>query len=207
MATYPQHTTIIPDDDFEADLSLSNEDGSGLDNDDCDMDLDIGLNISGRSSDLDEIQLNHTLLYNSAAINSNGMDYMVLSDLNRYSFDMKRLLIDLLQQQQQQQLVQPAENDGLNRICLLEKIKERYNPCCSNHHHSRLPGSVYSHHQVCSVSDDLESNVDLALTRFTSQPDMISHQCTPRKSTPVALNSTMATSRRFRRRNAICHHF
>ncbi len=52
MATYPQHTTIIPDDDFEADLSLSNEYGSGLDNDDCDMDLDIGLNISSRSSDL-----------------------------------------------------------------------------------------------------------------------------------------------------------
>jgi hypothetical protein len=205
MATYPQHTTIIPDDDFEADLSLSNEDGSGLDNDDCDMDLDIGLNISGRSSDLDDIQLIHTLLNNSAAINSNGMDYMVLSDLNRSSFDMESMLIDLLQQQQQ--LVQPAENDGLNRICLLKKIKERYNPCCSNRHHSRLPGSVYSQHQVCSVSDDLESNVDLALTRFTSQPDMISHQCTPRKSTPVALNSTMATSRRLRRRNAICHHF
>ena len=205
MATYPQHTTIIPDDDFEADLSLSNEDGSGLDNDDCDMDLDIGLNISGHSSDLDQIQLIHTLLNNSAAINSNGMDYMVLSDLNRSSFDMESMLIDLLQQKQQ--LVQPTENDGLNRICLLEKIKERYNPCCSKHHHSSLPGLVYSQHQVCSVSDDLESNVDLALTRFTSQPDMISHQCTPRKSTPVALNSTMAKSHRFHRRNAICHHF
>jgi hypothetical protein len=143
------------------------------------MDLDIGLDISGRSSDLDEIQLNHTLLYNSAAINSNGMDYMVLSDLNRYSFDMKRMLIDLLQQQQQQQLVQPAENDGLNRICLLKKIKERYNPCCSNHHHSSLPGPVYSQHQVRSVSDDIESNVDLALTRFTSQSGMISHALLP----------------------------
>jgi hypothetical protein len=58
------------------------------------------------------------------------MDYMVLSDLNRSSFDMESMLIDLLQQKQQ--LVQPAENDGLNRICLLKKIKERYNPCCSN---------------------------------------------------------------------------
>jgi hypothetical protein len=120
-----------------ADLSLLNEDGSGLDNDDCNMDLDLGHDISGHSSNLDEIQLNHTLLYNSAAIHSNGMDYMVLSNLNHSSFDMESLLINLLQQQQQQQqLVQPAENNGLNRICLLKKIKERNNPCCSNHHHS-----------------------------------------------------------------------
>ena len=121
-----------------ADLSLLNEDGSGLDNDDCNMDLDLGHDISGHSSNLDEIQLNHTLLYNSAAINSNGMDYMVLSNLSHSSFDMESLLINLLQQQQQQQqqLVQPAENNGSNRICLLKKIKEKYNPCCSNHHHS-----------------------------------------------------------------------
>ena len=32
MATYPQHATIVPDNDFEADVSLSNEDGSGLNN-------------------------------------------------------------------------------------------------------------------------------------------------------------------------------
>ena len=116
-----------------ADLSLLNEDGSGLDNDDCNM---VGLDISGHSSDLDEIQLNHTLLYNSAVINSNGMDYMVLSDLNRSFFDLESLLINFLQQQQQQQLVQPTENNGLNRICLLDNIKEKYNPCCSNQHHS-----------------------------------------------------------------------
>ena len=206
MATYPQHTTIVPDDDFEADLSLSNEDGSGLDNDDCDMDLDLGPDISGRSSYLDEIQLKHTLLYNFPSINSNGMDYMVHSDLYLSSFDMESMLIDLLQQQQQQ-LVQPAENDGLNRIRLLEKIKEWYNPCCFNHHHSSLPGPVYSQHQVHSVSDDLESDVDLALTHFTSRSGMISHQSTPRKSTPVAVDSTMAPSSRFCRRNAICHHF
>ena len=134
------------------------------------------------------------------------MDYMVLSDLSLLSLDMESMLIDLLQQQQQQ-LVQPAENDGLNRIRLLEKIKEWYNPCCFNHHHSSLPGPVYSQHQVHSVSDDLESDVDLALTHFTSRSGMISHQSTPRKSTPVAVDSTMAPSSRFCRRNAICHNF
>jgi hypothetical protein len=44
MATYPQHTTIVSDDDFEAALSLSSKDGSGIrgiDNDDCDLNLDL----------------------------------------------------------------------------------------------------------------------------------------------------------------------
>ena len=199
---YPQHTTIIPDDAFEAALSHSNEEGI-LDNDDWDLVLD--LDISGRSNDLDEIQLNHTILYNSPAIaiNSNRMDYKVLSDLNRSSFDMETMLMDL----SQQQLVQPAENDGLNGICLLEKIKDSYNPCRSNHHRSSLPGPVYIQHRVRSVSDDLESDVDLALKRFTARSGMISHQSTPKESTPVAVDSTMAPSRRFRRRNAICHRF
>jgi len=41
MATYPQHTTIVLDNAFEAALSLSSKDGSGIDNDDCDLNLDL----------------------------------------------------------------------------------------------------------------------------------------------------------------------
>jgi hypothetical protein len=129
---------------------------------------------------------------------------MVLSDLNHSSFDMKTMFMNL----SQQQLVQPVENDGLNRI-FLEKINKSYNPCLSNHNRSSLSGEVYSQHQhrVCSVSNDLEleSDVDLALTRFTSRSGMISHQSTHQKSMPVTIVLTMAPSHRFRRRNAICH--
>jgi hypothetical protein len=35
---------------------------------------------------------------------------------------------------------------------------------------------------------------------------LVQSQSTPRKSTPVAVYSTVASSCRFRRRNAICHH-
>jgi hypothetical protein len=65
MATYPQHTTIVLDNAFEAALSLSSKDGRGLDNDDCNLNLVLDLIISGCSRDLDEIQLIHTILNNS----------------------------------------------------------------------------------------------------------------------------------------------
>ena len=42
---------------------------------------------------------------------------MVLSDLNHSSFDMKTMFMNL----SQQQLVQPVENDGLNRIIIVDQ--------------------------------------------------------------------------------------
>jgi hypothetical protein len=202
MAKHPQHTAFVPDDDFEVASRLSSNNGGGLNDDD--FYLDLNLDISSRSSDLCEFQLIHILLLvDSPAMNSNDMDCMVLDDPNRSSFDMETMLMDLSQRQHGQ-----LAEDDMDRVCLLETIKEFYNPCLSNHHRSSLPDPIHSQqHRVRSVSHDLESNFDLALTRFSSQSGMISHQSIPWESTPVAVDSIMAPSCRFRRRNAICHRF
>lgn len=98
-----------------------------------------------------------------------------------------------------QQLLQPAEYNYMNRICILEKIKYGYNPCRANHHHCSL-----RKHPVHSVSDDLETDTGLALTQYIAQPGKISNQAPPPLKSRQVTDSTGNPSRKFSRRNAFC---
>jgi len=106
-------------------------------------------------------------------------DCIVINDCNRSSFTMVNMLMDSTRQ-----LMQPADYNYLNRICILEKIKDSYNPCRANHRCSLRKHSVHS------ASDHLDAETGLAMTQYIAQPGKTSNQTTPPLTSRQVADST-----------------